>query len=299
MFCSFCLKCRPFSQCKIGEKIYSASLAATKVTQDKHSPLTHQRLLYTHSHNYIVKRNFSKSYTYFNDTSKNDTTAGNNSERPPEEPMPIKKRLLIVGAVLIIWGGVYYLATAKKKKKRLLERETQLSKTDIGAEDYNLIDHNGKAVSKKDFLGKWLLLYFGFTHCPDICPEELEKMADIIDLVDNDKSIPDLLPLFLSVDPERDTPAAIKEYVSEFHPKMVGLTGTPEDIKQASKAFRVYYSAGPKDEDNDYIVDHTIVMYLMNPKGNFVDYYGSRSVATNDIYSGIKRNMQNYARLHG
>nr|CAB3265899.1 protein SCO2 homolog, mitochondrial [Phallusia mammillata] len=213
--------------------------------------------------------------------------------------VPLMKRLAFVSAAFAVWLAVYYHSTQVKKDNKIKERESQLSKVDIGADDYSLTDHTGKQVSKKDFIGQWLLLYFGFTHCPDICPEELEKMAEIIDIIDGDKTIPNLLPLFITVDPERDTPEAIEKYVKEFHPKFVGLTGSKEDIKQATKAFRVYFSAGPKDEDNDYIVDHTIVMYLMNPQGNFVDYYGSRSVEKESIASGIKKNMLNYRKLHG
>nr|XP_009858935.1 protein SCO2 homolog, mitochondrial [Ciona intestinalis] len=299
MFCSFCLKMRPLSHLKVAEKLYFSSVC-TKLAPASFKPLHTFLAIHTNLPPQTATRNLSYSHTMLNTDTKNENSKEKSAEEPVEtpQPMPMGKRLLIVASILLAWGGIYYLATTQKKKNRLMERETQLSKVDIGAEDYNLIDHNGKPVTKKDFLGKWLLLYFGFTHCPDICPEELEKMADIIDLVDKDESIPDLLPIFLTVDPERDTPEAVKEYISEFHPKMVGLTGTPEEIKQASKAFRVYYSAGPKDEDNDYIVDHTIVMYLMNPKGNFVDYYGSRSVAIQDIYNGIKRNMENYERLH-
>ncbi|XP_076820497.1 protein SCO2 homolog, mitochondrial-like [Clavelina lepadiformis] len=237
-------------------------------------------------------------------TSTRTYSAENNSDEEKKEfdtdaPLPMRNRIIVVSIVVTGFGILYYLLQQKKENERITQRDQQVSQVDIGAGDYNLVDNTGKRVSKKDFLGKWLLLYFGFTHCPDICPEELEKMAEIIDLVDADKSVPDLLPMFLTVDPERDTPEAINTYVKEFHPKFVGLTGTKQEIKEATKAFRVYFSAGPKDEDNDYIVDHTIVMYLMNPKGNFVDYYGSRSVPTEKIVSGIKKNMKNYKRLHG
>lgn len=186
-----------------------------------------------------------------------------------------------------------------RKQKKLEDQEVNLSKIDIGAQDYELIDHEGNRRTKESFLGRWLLLYFGFTHCPDICPEELEKMAEVVDEVDADKSVANLQPIFVSVDPERDTPEVVKKYVKEFHTKFIGLTGTKAEVKQAAKAFRIYFSAGPKDEDNDYIVDHSIVMYLMNPKGLFVDYYGSRVTPKHEIVNSIKRNMKNYAKLHG
>jgi len=192
----------------------------------------------------------------------------------------------------------YYLQT-KKEKDDILQREEECSKVDIGNSDFTLTDHTGKRVSKKNFLGKWLLLYFGFTHCPDICPEELDRITEIVNKINNDKNTPDLLPIFMSVDPRRDTPEAMTEYLKDFHPSFVGLTGTEEEIKLATKSFRVYYSLGPKDDDNDYIVDHSIIMYLMDPRGQFVDYYGSRATPITDVVSGISKRMSNYIRLHG
>lgn len=227
------------------------------------------------------------------------TAEGDGAEPPGRPPTPLKKRLIIVSALVAAWGGTYLAAQYMKDKEKVEKRDAEISQVDIGARDYELVDHNGKRRTKEDFMGQWLLLYFGFTHCPDICPEELEKMAEIIDLVDGDKSIPDLTPIFISVDPERDTPEVIRKYVAEFHHKFIGLTGTKEQVKDAAKTFRVYFSAGPRDQDNDYVVDHTIVMYLMSPKGMFVDYYGSRGTPNSEIVESIRKNMKNYARLHG
>lgn len=117
-------------------------------------------------------------------------------------------------------------------------------------------------------------VYFGFTHCPDICPEELDKMARMFDLVQAERP-GGLLPVFVTCDPARDGPKELKEYLAEFHPSFIGLTGTYEQIKAMCKAYRVYFST-PKDvkPGTDYLVDHSIYFYLMDPEGDFVEALG-------------------------
>lgn len=147
-------------------------------------------------------------------------------------------------------------------RRRVAEHSKGVGRPLVGG-PLNLIDHNGKPFTEANLKGKYSLVYFGFTHCPDICPEELDKMAGMIDKV-KEAHGDVMLPVFITCDPARDTPAVVKEYLNEFHHDILGLTGDWESIKEACKSYRVYFSTPPDVKPGqDYLVDHSIYFYLM------------------------------------
>ncbi len=138
---------------------------------------------------------------------------------------------------------------------------------------FTLVDQNGVQVSEKDLAGKPTLIFFGFTHCPDICPTALFEMSEIFNALgpDADKA----QAMFVSVDPERDTPEILKSYLGSFAPQLRGLTGTPEQVKQMEKAYRVYSRKVPLEGDG-YTMDHTAVVYLMDKSGAYAAPFNSK-----------------------
>jgi protein SCO1/2 len=196
---------------------------------------------------------------------------------PPSDGGPITWRSLLIGGSTLAGITGYFLYLKRLKQEKIEREKTRTyGKAAIGG-SFELVDTTGKLRKSDEFLGNWLLIYFGFTHCPDVCPEELDKLATVVERLS--KRNYKVLPLFISVDPERDTPELVGKYLSEFSDKFIGLTGTKEQVEKATRAHRVYYSVGPKDEENDYIVDHTIISYLINPNGELVDYFGQTKQA--------------------
>lgn len=200
--------------------------------------------------------------------------------------------LLFGGGLLAVWLWVYL----EKQQKVRRQRGEQLKQAALGHGDFSLLDHRGQRRTKADFLGHWVLLYFGFTHCPDICPDELDKLSAAVSALDRDASLPPVQPIFVTVDPERDDVPALARYVKDFHPRLIGLTGTPEEVKHAGRDYRVYANPGPKDEDGDYIVDHTILIYLISPDGLFLDYY-NRMKSQEQIADSIRNHINSYVPL--
>ena len=134
---------------------------------------------------------------------------------------------------------------------------------------FNLVNQDGQQVSERDFEGKYRVVYFGFTYCPDVCPVDLQVVGQAMRLLE--KSDPALAaqvqPIFVTVDPERDKPAAVKQYVSAFHPRLIGLTGTPEQIADAAKKHGVFFQKADEPGATEYQMDHSRVVLLFGKKG--------------------------------
>ena len=141
---------------------------------------------------------------------------------------------------------------------------------------FRLIDQNGEPFSDTDLRGKSFLVFFGFTHCPDVCPTTLFDISEIMRNLGKDADR--TAAVFITVDPERDTPAALKEYLSSFDPHVHGLSGDLADIAAVAKAYRVYYRKVPL-EGGDYTMDHTAIVYLMDKEGQFVSPFNMRRTA--------------------
>jgi protein SCO1/2 len=132
---------------------------------------------------------------------------------------------------------------------------------------FRLTDQAGETVTEKNLIGRPSIIFFGFTHCPDICPTSLFEMSEVLRAMGPDAGR--MNAYFVSVDPERDTPAVMKDYLSSFDPNLKGLTGSPDEITRVLKSYRVYAKKVPL-KDGDYTMDHTALIYLMDRKGNFV-----------------------------
>ncbi len=134
---------------------------------------------------------------------------------------------------------------------------------------FTLVDGDGKTVTDRTWPGQYLLVYFGYTFCPDVCPTTLTAVADALDRLG--ARADRIQPLFITVDPKRDTPPVVKQYAAAFGPRMIGLTGSPAQIAAAAKAYRVYYAEHKTgDGPDDYSMDHSSVLYLMSPDGQFL-----------------------------
>jgi protein SCO1/2 len=135
---------------------------------------------------------------------------------------------------------------------------------------FALTDHTGKRRTDADFRGKLLVIYFGYTYCPDICPTDLMAIASALDLLGTPGEA--VQPIFITLDPERDTVERLADYVAAFHPRLVGLTGVPDQIRKVATAFKAYYVRVESAGSKDYVIDHTAFIYLVEKDGRYLGF---------------------------
>jgi protein SCO1 len=182
---------------------------------------------------------------------------------PPTAPKDLSKSRAFSIRIAATMAAVSVLATAAV----WLASSPRGSNASLIGGPFALQDGDGKTVTEQSMLGRPFLVYFGYTHCPDVCPTELADISDVLAKM-GDKAIP---ALFVTIDPERDTPKVMQDYVSSFDPHIIGLSGSPQAIGAATKSYRVFARKGQIQSDGGYSMDHSSIIYLMNKSGGFVE----------------------------
>jgi cytochrome oxidase Cu insertion factor (SCO1/SenC/PrrC family) len=177
-------------------------------------------------------------------------------------------RYVAVAALMLLGIAPLAAQTQSSRSAAELMDAVMWAREPIGG-PFALIDHTGKPRTAADFQGKLLLVYFGFTYCPDVCPTDLQNIGLALDKLGAAGNA--VQPLFITVDPERDTAAHLADYVPMFHPRLIGLTGDATAIQKAADAYRVYYTKVPL-KDGDYTVDHSAFIYVMGREGQYLGF---------------------------
>jgi len=200
----------------------------------------------------------------------------------------VRARLLLLIAGGLVLGVCAGLLLVPGALDRILPKAglASIGQATVGG-PFSLVDQDGKRVTDQDFRGRYMLVFFGFTYCPDVCPSALQVISAALDKLGDKASR--VTPVLITVDPERDTPEQLKSYVASFHPRLVGLTGTPQEIEAVARAYRAYYRK-VKDERSTagYTIDHTSIIYLMGPDGRFVSHFTHVS-SVDTIVAGLSR----------
>lgn len=194
-------------------------------------------------------------------------------------------RLIVIVLVALLIGGLTALAV----RERAQTIEAISPGPAVVGGSFSLTDQHGKRVTEQNFRGKYMLIAFGYTYCPDICPGELQVIANAMDQLGAKADA--VVPVFVSIDPERDTPKQMGDFVGNFHAKIVGLTGTVEEIKEAAKAYRVYYKKEASSTGaggSAYAMSHSTFIYLMSPTGEYVTHF-VYGVTTEDMVAKLSK----------
>jgi cytochrome oxidase Cu insertion factor (SCO1/SenC/PrrC family) len=208
----------------------------------------------------------------------------------------------VTAALLLVWGALWLASAAgNPAASHALARIDALvgyqtsgaagamlpGSVQIGG-PFRLVNQNGTAVTDADYRGRWMLVYFGYTFCPDVCPTELQTIAAAVDKLGPDAA--KVAPLFITVDPARDTPAVLAKYVALFGHGITGLTGTPDEIAAVARAFRVYYAKAPVGGTATYLMDHSSFVYLLDPKGRLAALF-NQDTSADELAAGLRERL--------
>jgi protein SCO1/2 len=185
--------------------------------------------------------------------------------------------VLVIGLGVISW-------------RLLMAPESGATGTALVGGPFTLVDQAGNQVTEEDFAGRFMLIYFGYTWCPDFCPMSLSTMVQALDLLAPEEA-QQVVPMLITIDPERDTVEQLAEYVPLFSPRVVGLTGTPEQVAAAAKAYRVYFNKVEQDDPDAYLMDHSTFIYLMGPEGEYRRHFGA-DAAPQEIAEGLRAELE-------
>lgn len=185
-----------------------------------------------------------------------------------------------IGALLAMLGGLWYYVTVGAQGDIFAAcRESQVAggAATIGG-PFTLVSETGETVTEADVVTKPSLIYFGYTYCPDVCPMDAARNAEAVEML-AERGL-DVQPVFITIDPARDTPEVLSEWTDYLHPGMVGLTGSDDQIKAASQAYKTYYAKRNGDDPEYYLMDHSVFTYLVMPDRGFVEFFRGAPTAS-------------------
>lgn len=203
----------------------------------------------------------------------------------------------VIGLILGIGFSYFALRSPKKSVETEVATvfdesvvvDTQESSAIIGGR-FQLIDHHGVPRTDGDFAGKFLVVYFGYTFCPDICPTGLRSLTQALNTMTHEE-LTKIQPLFITIDPGRDTTSELQQFVSQYHPSLIALTGAERDIEKVAQDYKVYYQAHKNHQRGEnYLVDHSSVFYIMSPTGAYCGHFTHVS-SPKDMVQAIRRAM--------
>lgn len=212
------------------------------------------------------------------------------SIEPSEGPHKVRLlRSVLWVTVFVAIAGVAIFSALEMYLGKGSKTVRYSGEADIRSE-FSLTDHTGQEVTQADYADRWQLVFFGFTHCPDICPTTLAYMGSVLDLLGDDAD--QVAPIFITVDTARDTVPVMAEYVSVFHPRLIGLTGTEAQVADATRNFRTWYERTDDDSAPDgYFMAHAGHIYLMRPGGDYEDVYQEGGQSPEVLAQNIRKRL--------